>query len=764
MKKFGLLSMAVVAGTAASALAQDSVSVNAGIPGDALEASSTTAGYQRAAYVVDMTRLFGSWGTRFGIAPIAKTSSYDQNFRAGGFPVFNALGSTQTLSQTLLQNQSPATSQYRLWEDTAGAGAHPVNNSGGSLVSPSGASFSQFGAAISEFATDVAGRSYNGIVSTVVNFDPADPSRLYVLRTQAAVNLPNGSGGDTSQFGLGAIDSRGNVTFRADSFQSTGTPALQGNNYFRVRSLTTGAFAARNASVINQINNNGAADAASTDWVVVRSGTTHNTPNMIPSDRASDPRGVTIGSNFATNYVHEASPLSITATAAHRPGTADHRGGVAYSALRLRGSNTVGTGAMITKASSASGQPSESISVWGLSSNGTPVNAVTVAVPRGTGATLADPTPEAPYAWDLGTGDFRHYSGAVAARGGNGQVSMGLDQAGNGLLAANVYGVQSVNSSGLPNEESPHNAIAVYRFNPNQPTTGSWIVAAWTNPAGAFTDSSGKAIYGDNGNDGAPFTNDPGEFDDVLDLNPLSPTYDAPIGHMTAIFEVNGSILGPSISAPTFDSAGNIYFISAVRLKKANGFIDTDSALIRAVYDRQNFCYRLELLMELGDTFLGQNSGVRYQVQFMNIATTSNRASPGTLWSNNGASYGWNNTDPTSIDSQDPKALGGLVLTASVVYDVDRDSDYQNPASNPGSLDEQYNVLLYIGNMDAPEVPTCPADFNGDGFLDFFDYDDYVNCFETGTCPPGKTADFNGDDFVDFFDYDDFVFNFETGC
>ncbi len=58
----------------------------------------------------------------------------------------------------------------------------------------------------------------------------------------------------------------------------------------------------------------------------------------------------------------------------------------------------------------------------------------------------------------------------------------------------------------------------------------------------------------------------------------------------------------------------------------------------------------------------------------------------------------------------------------------------------------------------------CPADFNGDGFLDFFDYDDYVNCFETGTCPPGKTADFTSDAFVDFFDYDAFVQAFEEGC
>lgn len=61
----------------------------------------------------------------------------------------------------------------------------------------------------------------------------------------------------------------------------------------------------------------------------------------------------------------------------------------------------------------------------------------------------------------------------------------------------------------------------------------------------------------------------------------------------------------------------------------------------------------------------------------------------------------------------------------------------------------------------------CPGDFNGDGFLDGFDYDDFVTCFE-GTppadCPPGKTNDFNGDGFVDGFDYDDFLAAFEVGC
>jgi hypothetical protein len=67
-------------------------------------------------------------------------------------------------------------------------------------------------------------------------------------------------------------------------------------------------------------------------------------------------------------------------------------------------------------------------------------------------------------------------------------------------------------------------------------------------------------------------------------------------------------------------------------------------------------------------------------------------------------------------------------------------------------------------DLNRVRLGSCPADFNGDGFLDFFDYDDFVNCFETGACPPGRSADFNGDGFADFFDYDAFVAAFEAGC
>jgi hypothetical protein len=63
-------------------------------------------------------------------------------------------------------------------------------------------------------------------------------------------------------------------------------------------------------------------------------------------------------------------------------------------------------------------------------------------------------------------------------------------------------------------------------------------------------------------------------------------------------------------------------------------------------------------------------------------------------------------------------------------------------------------------------VAYCASDFNGDGFTDFFDYDDFVACYEDADCPTGTGAgaDFNNDGFVDFFDYDAFVTAFETGC
>ena len=54
--------------------------------------------------------------------------------------------------------------------------------------------------------------------------------------------------------------------------------------------------------------------------------------------------------------------------------------------------------------------------------------------------------------------------------------------------------------------------------------------------------------------------------------------------------------------------------------------------------------------------------------------------------------------------------------------------------------------------------PDCPADWNGDGQVDFFDYLDFVQDFND------DNADFNGDGQTDFFDYLDFVAAFDQGC
>ncbi len=83
-----------------------------------------------------------------------------------------------------------------------------------------------------------------------------------------------------------------------------------------------------------------------------------------------------------------------------------------------------------------------------------------------------------------------------------------------------------------------------------------------------------------------------------------------------------------------------------------------------------------------------------------------------------------------------------------------------NPNSNPVVP----YCSVYVGLRGTIPATFCPADFNQDGVVDFFDYDDFILCFEGTVCPPGTTADFNGDTAIDFFDYDDFIAAFSLPC
>ncbi len=64
------------------------------------------------------------------------------------------------------------------------------------------------------------------------------------------------------------------------------------------------------------------------------------------------------------------------------------------------------------------------------------------------------------------------------------------------------------------------------------------------------------------------------------------------------------------------------------------------------------------------------------------------------------------------------------------------------------------------GQLNIQWIADCPADWNDDDTVDFFDYLDFLDAFNSGTL----AGDFNDDQVVDFFDYLDFVNAFASGC
>jgi len=135
----------------------------------------------------------------------------------------------------------------------------------------------------------------------------------------------------------------------------------------------------------------------------------------------------------------------------------------------------------------------------------------------------------------------------------------------------------------------------------------------------------------------------------------------------------------------------------------------------------------------------------------------------------------------------------GSTATFSVTADGDAPIAYRwsrngVPLNNGGRISGALTATLRISDVDYADAGTytvrvtgpacgdelsapavvfvalCGADFNNDRFVDFFDFNDFVDCFEGGTCPVGRSSDYNGDGFVDFFDINDFVADFEAGC
>jgi hypothetical protein len=682
---YTLLALSAGGALCLSASAQDSVSKFHALPGDAVDVHNTAE--QLNTFVVDQAALHSSWNTAFGVAPIIKVSIANEAQGNPPFMFFTEQESAQAVSRQLKQNVPFAGSTYSLWNGQGfGINNNPAANDPGTPVSTTGFTGFQFGVGFSEFSTGLTnpagnGAALNDIIGGVVNFTPAEPSRLYVERIAAATNGSTDSC-NLGAFGFGAVDEDGAICFRADNFNAVdcgGNVALTGNNYFRVRML------ARNFSALNVISNTGGSDAGATDWPTPNDqATTLACPNAIPT--SVNGRSILIGGNFTTQYVFEgaANVLTLDAAGAHlASGITDHRGNVAYTPFNFTSifgaASTSGTAAFVAK----TGTLTDHIDVFGLDSTGQFVAPLGLGLP----ALITDPDQPS---WNsgivAGTAQFDHYHGSTAFNGGTGQVSLGKDQAGNMLAAATVY------YGGVSNTDK-NNYIAVARTAPGGTTT--WSVAGWTREDPSVPVSDGKIIY-QNGT--------------------------TPIGRMT------GALFGPAIAIPMIDSVGNVWFLAGITL---NGPPVVNAVgLLRAVYQPATFSYKLELVMKEGDIFHGINSNTNYKINFLNVAGATT-ISPGTAWSNNISAGAFKNQNPANLSITSSDTLGGMVISAGIIYDVNGDGQFiRSTGANgtPGSPDEDYQVLLYISSTkdcnnnnipdDADIANGTSQDINGDGIPD----------------------------------------------
>ncbi len=705
-KRIGIASMVACAGLALPALGQDSISTLRELPGDAV--SPWTLTEQCNNYVLDLVPITTSWGNNFGTGPVAKGSKVSA-------PFFTSLFGSQAMSHDMLVGVPAVAGQYSLWNQP-GQGVNGEFNTPGQAFTPAGPT-TQTTFTFSEFGNIET----NNVIGGFINIDPNDPSRLLVSRQVVAVNAPN-AGASSSQFGMGAADADGYITFRADGFGTTGPNAITGNNIFRVPMQT------RNCNAINMINNLGASDIA--HRVVNNSATTHSTPNAMPNSVAGRP--VYLGSNFTTQYVYESAPLVPTSVPAPIGTNIDIRGTLAYSSANPFSTGVATAGTLSRNAATVM----DTISVWSIDANGNPAGGqANFTIPTG----VTDGCDGHALPADA---EFDHYHSQVPFRGGNSQVAMGQDQQGRFLVAGVVY-------HDVVTTSDPFNSIAVARFNP---LTGAvdWTLAAWL----GLNPLSGKAILdGPGGNRVGELLTTPGHSGD----------------------------LNISLSGPAMDSVGNVWFLG-------NYFLDADPlttsrGLFRSVYTKdcdpvtpgEQWGYELELVMSMGTAYgnilTGANSATDYQIRFSQLFDF-NSVSSGTVWSGNVTEGAFMGMDPSTLTTDDPRTLGGMVLSATISYDsnggdANLDGDRFNefdPTDLPGDAptDEVYNVLMYLGAVGSAQPP-CAADCNGDGVADVLDFFSFVVSFNQGN-PTQPCPDVNGDGVVDVLDFFGFVVAFNQGC
>ena len=710
------LTILAVAGLAATATAQDSISnLGTGLPGDSPDAFAT--GDQVDRFVADLIPITTSLGNEFGFAPIHKTPDVDG---PGGF--FGSLWSAQAMSQNILETTLANPVSFDFW-NTAGEGVTANNAPASSSESLSGTVVQQ-SIVFAGFGGD--SQTLNG---SIIQIDPSDSSRLYITRVLAGNNQSAPGAGNRYQAGTGGVDASGNAYFRLDDFGTAGA-AVSGNNYVRIR------LGDRNSASLNEIGGPGitASDAGATDGLLVGSGVTHTVPQALPADLFGG-NGLVAGPNFDSEYrFGGASPTTTTLTHLtdpSAPSAVDHRGGIAYTPNTFSGFGAnagVSTLAILAKGGTPNPSETETINVWSVDASGAVLERRLFDPTQGI---LNDPCDGSTINT---TGAFSmHHLSQTAFRGGSGQVDVQVLP--NGDLAGVV--TLGLNQGSGSVGTDPDNIIVAFTETPGGTVTE--VPVAWTSdPVGSGT-LQGKS-----------FT-----------------TVGGDTGYLLPIDIAFGGVNGPSMSAPAFDSAGNVWFVAPQYIDvNGNGQFDglptedADSALFRAVYDAANNCYSLEVVLQNGEVFTGPNSGTEFQIQFLQGTSDSNSVSSGTLWSSNVSAQAALGQNPGDFAAADPNTLGGLITMAEIVYDAEGDMDFEDPTAgggNPASTDEAYNVALYVGAITS--ALCSPADINGDGALTPADVSAFVSAFGGGDL----AADINDDGSLTPADVSAFVAAFQAG-
>lgn len=715
-----------VAGVLAAlpALGQDSVSTGNGLPGDAVGAyviGAAAVNEQRNDYVVDLVSRASSWGNSYRFGPLMKASS-------GGSSFFTNLVGANALSNRFVFGALPRSS-YLGW-NTAGQGvsnlnnAVPTDNGSGNYgtVSTSGLMGTQFGAAFMEFGGGPNGNfgdgdDENNIIVGLVSFNNLSPGRVFVSRTNAAVNKPSQSGGTTTgtaSLGLGGVDELGNVHILADNFGMISGSAIADKRFVRVNA------ASRNTAVLNQFQNSSYGDSANTRTLLGVTTTTLTVPTMIPSVLGGRP--IMVGTDFSNNYQFEGVLNTMSASTAYLPAGGSPRGPMSFSGQTFAQVNTgggdAGVGAVLSRDSAAT--RTRGVSVWGLNANGSVDGVQRYVLPTASGQMVDSVDGFDPIAtWGSGAShEFCNFASQVSFRGGSGPVAIAVLPGGDLLVAATVSPNNTAPSQ-VP--QSMDNYIAVARVNAG---TGSvvWRVAAHTGNVSGAAGGLSKAVMGGN----------PGE--------PLNI-----IGRLARYSEVNaGATSGPSLSSPAMDRFGNLYFLATAVLNSGGA----TTGLFRANFDDSNNGFQIELLANVGNVFAGANSQRNYQIQFMGTAD-SDSVDSGAVFSGSIVQDVNRHVPQGLVGYGNPNSLGALIVRAKIVYDRNNDGLYLDPtvAGNSGQPDQGYHVAMLV----MPDYD--PIDFNLDRVVNPDDLGDFITAYFS----TDSTTDFNDDGVINPDDLGDYI-------